>query len=72
MTDPHAMENACYDLGDLAQRVTFEIDPYLASKNAHAIAILTEWLFSLTDAIFLITKTFMRSVSTSILLANRH
>jgi UDPglucose 6-dehydrogenase len=43
MTDPHAMENACYDLGDLAERVTFEIDPYMASKNAHAIAILTEW-----------------------------
>jgi UDPglucose 6-dehydrogenase len=43
MTDPHAMENACYDLGELANRVTFEIDPYVASKNAHAIAILTEW-----------------------------
>jgi UDPglucose 6-dehydrogenase len=43
MTDPHAMDNACYDLGELANRVTFEIDPYIASKNAHAIAILTEW-----------------------------
>ena len=43
ITDPHAMENACSDLGELAERVTFEIDPYAASKNAHAIAILTEW-----------------------------
>ena len=43
ITDPHAMENARYDLGDLANRVTFEIDPYAAAKNAHAIAILTEW-----------------------------
>lgn len=43
ITDPHAMENACYDLGDLAQRVTFEPDPYGASNQAHAIAILTEW-----------------------------
>ena len=43
MTDPYALENACYDLQDLAKRVTFEIDPYLAAKNAHAIAILTEW-----------------------------
>ncbi|HLO14816.1 MAG TPA: UDP-glucose 6-dehydrogenase [Anaerolineales bacterium] len=43
MTDPHAMENACNDLGDLAQQVTFETDPYVAAKRAHAIAILTEW-----------------------------
>jgi UDPglucose 6-dehydrogenase len=43
MTDPHAMENACYDLQDLAERVMFEPDPYVAAKNAHAIAILTEW-----------------------------
>jgi UDPglucose 6-dehydrogenase len=43
MTDPHAMDNACYDLQDLAARVTFEADPYLAARQAHAIAILTEW-----------------------------
>jgi len=43
ITDPYAMENACSDLRELAERVTFEIDPYIASKNAHAIAILTEW-----------------------------
>ena len=43
ITDPHAMENAAEDLKELAGRVTFESDPYAASKNAHAIAILTEW-----------------------------
>lgn len=43
MTDPHAMENARIDLGEAAQRVTFESDPYEAAKNSHAIAILTEW-----------------------------
>jgi UDPglucose 6-dehydrogenase len=43
MTDPYALENACYDLKELATRVTFEIDPYLAAQKAHAIAILTEW-----------------------------
>lgn len=37
------MDNACYDLKELAQRVTFEPDPYVAARNAHAIAILTEW-----------------------------
>ena len=42
ITDPHAMENARYDLGELANRVTFELDPYVAAHNAHAIAILTE------------------------------
>jgi UDPglucose 6-dehydrogenase len=43
ITDPHAMDNARDDLGELAKRVVFELDPYLASNNAHAIAILTEW-----------------------------
>jgi UDPglucose 6-dehydrogenase len=43
MTDPHALENARIDLGEAAKRVTFELDPYEAAKNAHAIAILTEW-----------------------------
>jgi UDPglucose 6-dehydrogenase len=43
ITDPHAMDNARYDLSDMAQRVAFEIDPYVASFKAHAIAILTEW-----------------------------
>ena len=43
ITDPYAMENASQDLGELAARVVFEADPYTAAKNAHAIAILTEW-----------------------------
>jgi UDPglucose 6-dehydrogenase len=43
ITDPHAMENAAQDLKELATRVVFESDPYAAAKNAHAIAILTEW-----------------------------
>lgn len=43
MTDPHALENACLDLKDVASRVTFENDPYAAAHQAHAIAILTEW-----------------------------
>jgi len=43
ITDPHAMENACYDLKELATRVVFEPDPYIAARSAHAIAILTEW-----------------------------
>jgi UDPglucose 6-dehydrogenase len=43
MTDPHALENARYDLGELAERVTFEPDPYAAANGAHAIAVLTEW-----------------------------
>jgi UDPglucose 6-dehydrogenase len=43
ITDPYAMENARLDLGDLANRVKFEADPYEAAKGAHAVAILTEW-----------------------------
>ena len=43
ITDPYALDNACSDLGELANRILFEIDPYTAAKKAHAIAILTEW-----------------------------
>jgi UDPglucose 6-dehydrogenase len=43
ITDPYAIENARKDLGDLASRVTFELDPYAAAKGAHAVAVLTEW-----------------------------
>jgi len=43
LCDPHALDNARIDLGDLAERVTFERDPYKAVHGAHAIAILTEW-----------------------------
>ena len=43
ITDPQAMENARYDLGELAKRITFEPDPYAAANGAHAIAVVTEW-----------------------------
>ena len=43
MTDPHALDNARQDLGDIAEQVIFEPDPYVAAQEAHAIAILTEW-----------------------------
>src|SRR5919109_2306112 len=43
LTDPYALDNARYELSDLANRVTFETDPYVASFKAHAIAVLTEW-----------------------------
>jgi len=43
MSDPHALDNARVDLGDQADRVIFELDPYAAAEGAHAIAIMTEW-----------------------------
>jgi UDPglucose 6-dehydrogenase len=43
LTDPHALDNARADLGDLAEGVIFEPDPYVAVEGAHAVAVLTEW-----------------------------
>ena len=43
ITDPYALDNARDDLGEAAERVTFEPDPYAAARDAHAIAVLTEW-----------------------------
>jgi UDPglucose 6-dehydrogenase len=43
ISDPYAIENARKDLGELASQVIFEPDPYTAAKDAHAIAVLTEW-----------------------------
>ncbi len=43
ISDPHALDNARIDLGDAANQVTFEPDPYAAAEGAHALAILTEW-----------------------------
>ncbi len=43
ISDPHALENARIDLGELAQKVIFEPDPVKAVQGAHAIAIMTEW-----------------------------
>jgi UDPglucose 6-dehydrogenase len=50
LTDPYALENAKADIIDVAERVVFEPDPYLAAQDAHAIAVLTEWpLFAKLD-----------------------
>ncbi len=43
ITDPYALKNARIDLDDVAEQVLFEPDPYAAVKDAHAIAVLTEW-----------------------------
>ena len=43
VTDPKALPNAKRDLADIADRITWESDPYKAAEGAHAIAILTEW-----------------------------
>lgn len=41
--DPYALDNARADLGQAAEKVAFEPDPYAAAAGAHAIAVLTEW-----------------------------
>ncbi len=43
ITDPQALENAKQDLTGWGENLEFEIDPYKAAQNAHAIAIMTEW-----------------------------
>jgi UDPglucose 6-dehydrogenase len=43
ITDPYALNNAKIALEDVAEQVVFELDPYVAAQDAHAIAILTEW-----------------------------
>ncbi len=43
VSDPQALDNAKRDLADYQDLVTFEVDPYLATENSHALAILTEW-----------------------------
>jgi UDPglucose 6-dehydrogenase len=43
ITDPHALDNFRADLQEDAEKVIFEPDPYLAARDSHAIAILTEW-----------------------------
>lgn len=43
LCDPYALGNARHDLGDLAEKIRFTLDPYQAAEGAHAIAILTEW-----------------------------
>jgi UDPglucose 6-dehydrogenase len=43
ITDPYALDNARADLGDLADHVEFEPDPYAAARDAHAVALVTDW-----------------------------
>jgi UDPglucose 6-dehydrogenase len=41
--DPKAIESAKRDLEDLSGNITYELDPYEAAKDCHAIAVMTEW-----------------------------
>ena len=43
INDPESLRNAAQDLKDIREYVEFETDPYKASQEAHAIAIMTEW-----------------------------
>jgi UDPglucose 6-dehydrogenase len=43
ITDPQALANARLDLAGLEGAIEYIDDPYEAAKNAHAVAILTEW-----------------------------
>ncbi len=43
ISDPRALDNARIVLSDCAHRVAFEKDPAKAAREAHALAILTEW-----------------------------
>jgi UDPglucose 6-dehydrogenase len=43
VTDPYALKNFRHELGEDAEEITFVRDPYTASKDSHAIALITEW-----------------------------
>jgi len=43
ISDPKAIKNAKNDLKEYENDIEYEEDPYKAAKDAHAIAILTEW-----------------------------
>ena len=43
VTDPHAILNAKIDLEGINDRVDFLEDPYEAAKDAHGLALLTQW-----------------------------
>jgi UDPglucose 6-dehydrogenase len=43
LSDPQALESARRDLGDAVSGLSFEADPYVAARGAHAIALLTDW-----------------------------
>jgi UDPglucose 6-dehydrogenase len=42
-TDPQALDGARRELGDAGADLSFEVDPYVAARGAHAIALLTDW-----------------------------
>jgi UDPglucose 6-dehydrogenase len=44
VTDPHAILNAQKDLEGINDRVEFYEDPYDAAKDAHGLALLTQWV----------------------------
>ena len=41
--DPQALDNARMDLADLGDAAVFEPDPYVATRDADAVMILTDW-----------------------------
>lgn len=43
VTDPQALPSARRDLADAGPRLSFEANPYVAARGAHAIALLTDW-----------------------------
>jgi len=43
LSDPYALKNAMESLGPIADKIAYEIDPYLATQKSHAIAVMTEW-----------------------------
>lgn len=43
ISDPKAIKNAKKDLEKYGSDIEYEKDPYRAAKNAHAIALMTEW-----------------------------
>ncbi len=43
ITDPKALENARVDLAGTAGQIDYVEDPYQAAREAHAVAIMTEW-----------------------------
>jgi UDPglucose 6-dehydrogenase len=43
ISDPHALTNARCDMEGVEGRISYEENPYDASRGCHAIAVLTEW-----------------------------
>jgi UDPglucose 6-dehydrogenase len=43
ISDPKALKNAKIDLKEFNNKLEYQVDPYKAAYNAHAIAVLTEW-----------------------------